>query len=459
MVNLKFLTRNFTANSRKVQENKLATFTSDPVNVEHEPESVTPKTIPNWSDFFGIDLKNSPNKEWYELSSETNTSGETLRNFRIYKGLGDYFTELEAKVIGKSATNFFLRAPYTSKNAFDIYYTIERGFAHPGISEKEAAQNYKGKFDSLYDSIRWDIDDFSLIMRRNLDTEEITLGVWTNLYNADYLDAEQNEKSNAVLAHCWNDFFGFDLTKSPNSMWVETAGQMNPSGVKVRNFICKELRGTYFTKIEAKVIGNNATNFFFTSPYSRENANDIYYNVERLFAHPNITRKEAAMNMKGRFDSMYDSIHWDYDDCNLVMDRDYDTEDIILRVWTHLYNAEYLDAEINHKIENESPVEELENNVKKIVIQLPGGVATLTFFKRVLVNRMANTDENYGLTVVGDTINVFNLDTQENVYQFENRQISSIVGDKLVAAMFQNVNLDDIENPKVDIYIAFPGGK
>ena len=140
------------------------------------------------------------------------------------------------------------------------------------------------------------------------------------------------------------------------------------------------------------------------------------------------------------------------------MDRDYDSEDIILRVWTHLYNADYLDAEIINKEENENPVENLENNVKKIVIQLPGGVATFTFLKRVLMDRMANTDENYGLTVVGDLINVYNLDTQENVYQFENRQVSSIIGNKLVVAMFQNVNLDDIENPKVDLYIAFPGG-
>ena len=456
MVNLNFLTKNITANSRKAQENEMASSTSEPVIVGNESELVSQKPIPDWSDFFGIDLKKSPNKEWYELSSETNTSGETIRNFKIYKGLDDYFTELGAKVIGKSATNFFLRAPYTNKNAFDIYYTIERGFAHPGITEKEATQNFKGKFDSLYDSLQWDIEDFTLIMRRDLDTEEITLGVWTKLYNADFLDAETENKNKIAPAHCWNDFFGFDLTKSPNSKWVETASQMNPSGEKVRNFRCKELGGTYFTEIEAKVIGNKATNYFFTSPYSRENAIDIYYNVEKLFAHPNITRKEAAMNLKGRFDSMYDSIHWDYDDCSLVMDRDYDSEDIILRVWTHLYNADYLDAEIINKEENENPVENLENNVKKIVIQLPGGVATLTFLKRVLVNRMANTDENYGLTVVGDLINVYNLDTQENVYQFENRQISSIINNKLVAAMFQNVNLDDIENPKVDLYIAFP---
>ena len=141
------------------------------------------------------------------------------------------------------------------------------------------------------------------------------------------------------------------------------------------------------------------------------------------------------------------------------MNRNLDTEDIVLGVWTHLYNADYLDSEIDNEEENDSSVENLDNNVKKIVIQLPGGVATLTFLKRVLVNRMANNDENYGLTVVGNLINVYNLNTQENVYQFENRLISSIIGNKLVAAMFQNVNLDDIENPKVDLYIAFPGGQ
>ena len=106
---------------------------------------------------------------------------------------------------------------------------------------------------------------------------------------------------------------------------------------------------------------------------------------------------------------------------------------------------------------NEGVVENLENNVKKIIIQLPGSVATLTFLKRVLVNRMANSEETYGLTAEGDFINVYNLETRENLYQFENHLISRIIGRKLVAAMFQNINLDDIENPKVDLYIAFPG--
>lgn len=184
--------------------------------------------------------------------------------------------------------------------------------------------------------------------------------------------------------------------------------------------------------------------------------NHIYYNVERLSVHPNITKKEAAMNLKGQFDSIYDSIHWDFDNCALVMDRDLDTEDIMLRVWTHLYNAEYLDTEINYEKEDESSVEYLDNNVKKITIQLHGGMATLTFIKRVLMNRMANTDENYGLTTEGDIINVYNLETQEDVYQFENQLISRLIGSKLVVAMFQNVNIDDIEHPKLDIYIAFP---
>ena len=122
----------------------------------------------------------------------------------------NYFTELQAKVIAKAATNFFLRAPYSNKNAFDIYYAIERGFANPSITEKAAAYNFKGKFDSLYDSIHWDIEDFSIIMRRDLDTEEITLGVWTKLYNADFLDAEAKDKNKNMPAHCWENFFGFD---------------------------------------------------------------------------------------------------------------------------------------------------------------------------------------------------------------------------------------------------------
>lgn len=459
MVNLKFITRNITAKSKLAQENGLASTTSDSVNVEHKPESVTQEHIPNWSDFFGIDLRKSPNMEWYEQPAGTNPNGETIRNFKTYKGLDGCFTSLEAKVIAKSATNFFLRASYSYKNAFYIYFTIEKNFAHPGITQKEATENFKGQFDSIYDSIHWNIGDCPIIMNRDFDTEEITLGVWTHLYNAEFLDKEQGDKSKTVPSHCWKDFFGINLIESPNSMWVETAGQVNPSGDKIRNFRHNAPRGTCFIKIEAKVIGNKATNFFFTAPYSSDNAIDIYYNVERLLVHPNINRREAANNLKGQFDSIYDSIHWDFDNCSLIMDRDYDTENIMLRVWTHLYNAEYLDADTTHKEVNACPVEDLDNNVKKIGIQLYGGVATLTFLKRVLVNRMSNTEESYGLIANGDLINVYNLETQENLYQFNNSLISRIIGNKLVAAMFQNVNLDDIENPKVDIYIAFPSGQ
>lgn len=454
MVNLKFLFRGQTAKSGEAKGD-----TPMYSKVDDTQESATQQFILNWNDFFEIDLTKSPNQEWYELSSETNPNGDTIRNFKTYKGLGDYFTELGAKVIAKTATNFFLRAPYSRSNAFDIYYTIERGFAHPGITEEKAAKNFEGQFDSIYDSIHWDLGEFSIIMDRDFDTEEIKLGVWTNLYNAEFLDVETEDEAKAIPEHCWDDVYGFDLRKSPNLKWIETAGQVNPSGDKIRNFRCNELRGTYFTELEAKVIGNKATNFFFTAPYSIENAVDIYYNVEKLFAHPSITKKEASNNFRGQFDSIYDSIHWDFEKCSIIMDRDYDTEDIRLKIWTHLYNAEYLDAETNYDEKNNSAVENLDNNVKKIAIQLPGGVETLTFLKRVLVNRMNNTDENYGLTVAGDVINVYNLETQDHVYQFENRQISRLIGGKLVAAMFQNVNLDDIENPKVDLYIAFPGSK
>ena len=302
MVNLKFLFKAQVAKSGDANEKALAS-----TKEESKQETVTQEHTFDWCDFFGIDLTKSPNQEWYELSSDTNPNGETIRNFRTYKGLGAYFTELEAKVIAKSATNFFLRAPYSSKNAFDIYYTIERNIANPGITEKKAAKNFEGQFDSIYDSIHWDLGEFSIIMDRDFDTEEIKLGVWTNLYNAEFLDIEAENETKAIPEHCWDDVCGFDLKRSPNSTWIETAGQVNPSGDKIRNFRCNELKGTFFTELEAKVIGNKATNFFFTAPYSIENAVDIYYNVEKLFAHPSITKKEASNNFGSSVKCIYDN--------------------------------------------------------------------------------------------------------------------------------------------------------
>ena len=42
--------------------------------------------------------------------------------------------------------------------------------------------------------------------------------------------------------------------------------------------------------------------------------------------------------------------------------------------------------------------------------------------------------------------------------EFAHQLISGIIGSRLLAAMFQNVNLDDIENLIVDINLAFSGG-
>lgn len=198
--------------------------------------------------------------------------------------------------------------------------------------------------------------------------------------------------------------------------------------------------------------------------------NEYFYDFQNADKSFNMAMLLVTKYQKSQYE-----LYLNYEDCKCVCHNEliFDSESVagLDRILKYKYRSYILSfdekgrflsctngrQDYNDLEENEGVVENLENNVKKIAIQLPGGVETLTFLKRVLVNRMNNADENYGLTVAGDIINVYNLETQEHVYQFENRQISRLIGDKLVAAMFQNVNLEDIENPKLDIYIAFPG--
>lgn len=142
--------------------------------------------------FFGIDLKSSPNSDWDESEGEYNSEGQSVRNFELCLLPDSYFTEIDAKVIGKNATNFFFTCPYSYEDAFDIYFIIERDIIHHGrYTNTEAARKFRGKFDSEYDMINWDnIDGCSIMMNRDTDTGDIKLGVWTNFYNAQYLDEE-----------------------------------------------------------------------------------------------------------------------------------------------------------------------------------------------------------------------------------------------------------------------------
>ena len=148
-----------------------------------------------WKNFFGIDLKSSPNSDWEEYESEYNDSGQLIRNFRLYDLPDSYFTEISVKVIGKNGTNFFFTCPYSYDDSFDIYYIIERDLIHHGhLINTDAGKVFRGKFQSGCKMINWNkIDDCSIMMDRDEDSGDIKLTVWTNFYNEGFLDADNDD--------------------------------------------------------------------------------------------------------------------------------------------------------------------------------------------------------------------------------------------------------------------------
>lgn len=151
-------------------------------------QSANEQNMTSWENFFGVNLKSSPNDFWEEGEFQYHNKN-VIRNFTNNHIINDYFSSVSAKVIGNSATNFFFKCPYTWDDAFDIYFLIERDLVHNGnYTNTAAATKFRGKFDSYYDSFSWDIDGCSIRMSRDSDTGDIELGVWTLFYNKEYLD-------------------------------------------------------------------------------------------------------------------------------------------------------------------------------------------------------------------------------------------------------------------------------
>lgn len=115
-------------------------------------QSAHDNNMTSWENFFGVNLKSSPNELWIEEECEYNENN-IIRNFTNNHIHNVYFSSVNAKVIGNSATNFFFKCPYTWDDAFDIYYLIERDLVHNGnYTNTAAAAKFRGKFDSYYDS-------------------------------------------------------------------------------------------------------------------------------------------------------------------------------------------------------------------------------------------------------------------------------------------------------------------
>lgn len=141
-----------------------------------------------WHDFCGVNIKNAPNANWREIGSYV-SDGNEVRKFECQFENNWYFKTAQANVVGKSTTNFVFRGPYELISAIDIYFLIEKNLMlRKNLTSVVASQELRGKFDSVYDHIQWQNDDFFIEMSRDIESGDIELVVLSPFYNHDFLD-------------------------------------------------------------------------------------------------------------------------------------------------------------------------------------------------------------------------------------------------------------------------------
>lgn len=264
-------------------------------------------------------------------------------------------------------------------------------------------------------------------------------------------------------ATTWENFFGVDLKNAPNESWEEMEAEQNGQN-SIRNFANFDIDDEYFSFVSAKVIGSNATNFFFKCPYSWDDAFDIYFLIERdLVHHGSYTNTAAADKFRGNFDSYYDSFDWEIDGCSIRMSRDIDTGDIELGVWTTFYNKEYLDKPRVESVSNDNKIVDIEEDneepmpQKTFNVNLSGALSTLQFVHGYMEDQLYGIASCYIARADKDIIHLLEEDSFDEVYSFPSKEIADYLNGRLGALGFKNFNCDDVTNIKAELFV-IPAG-
>lgn len=461
-------TTNYNKNESEDAVDKIVTSTE--VDVQTPQQSFDPD-MTSWENFFGINLKQSPNEGWDETSPEYN--GENLiRNFENYQIINSYFSYVKAKVIGTKATNFFFKCTYSWDTAFDVYFLIERDMIHHGnYTNIAAAEKFRGNFDSFYDRFDWDIEGCHITLSRDIESGDIELSIWTLFYNEEYLGTTEITTGQVASSETlpktfddsisWDNFFGVNLKTSPNELWEEGECGYNAYN-KYRNFACYHINNAYFSYADAKVIGDSATNFFFKCPYSWNVAFDIYFLIERdLVHHGNYNYVDALKNCSYNFDELIVHVEWTINGCDIRMSRDRDTGEIELGIWTSFYNSEYLNQPNEttpQPYEEESSIvgdseEEPSMPQKTIHVHFPDSIETLRFVHDYLDGSLIGNAQTYVIRADYNIIHVYDQDTYDEVYSFENSEIATFLSGKLGAIGFYNFNCDNINDIQAEVLV------
>lgn len=142
-----------------------------------------------------------------------------------------------------------------------------------------------------------------------------------------------------------NDLVGIDISEAPNYEWKEGNSEYNTQNKLVRNYTLSATHrlSDYFYFAEAKVIGKEGTNFFFSSLYTSETLTDLYYFIEKELKKRIITLQQAAKELHEDYDSLYIFKNYQFEDFDIDLTRDLETEDLRLCIATTFYNGKYID--------------------------------------------------------------------------------------------------------------------
>lgn len=172
--------------ARDVEKQLASDSISDSLVMERKLPDIGLNEIQFWNNFFDVDLKKLPNESWRE---EGNITGKAeVHTFKQKLYVHSYFKYVEAHVVGDTTTNFKFTGKYSWISAVDIYFMIESELMQRrNPTAVAAAQEIKGRFNTVYQCIRQQNDKEYLEMSRDITTRDIELLIITTFYNRDFL--------------------------------------------------------------------------------------------------------------------------------------------------------------------------------------------------------------------------------------------------------------------------------
>lgn len=170
---------------KEESQNTFATIDSSRLRKEEN----LPKVKRNIFDFFEIDLKNVPDETFVKAEVETNSSGETVENYRKtldYKECG-IFDTVEVKVIAGECKNAFLKSFEPEKVKIDdlkkliddLYLIHGNDSLNKGkFTNKDIEDYHSNDFFMLFGRSWSDFPKYKFPVSVDRDEDYVSISIW-----------------------------------------------------------------------------------------------------------------------------------------------------------------------------------------------------------------------------------------------------------------------------------------